>query len=145
MDYRWEFHPTSPADLSTDLLWRNPICGGFPDYWGVFREFDFVSLTGQATVTGGGRCNVRLCSEKIWKNPPWIRCVLVDNSSCFVCLLLSVSCTYWCMLVDDWVLGYLRFGAASDSGGGLDDTDDGAFCYSLCLSNLLTPQRGCLN
>mmetsp|Transcript_18872 Transcript_18872/g.43997 ORF Transcript_18872/g.43997 Transcript_18872/m.43997 type:complete len:347 (+) Transcript_18872:59-1099(+) len=27
--------------------YRNPICGGFPDYWGVFREFDFVSLTGQ--------------------------------------------------------------------------------------------------
>lgn len=27
--------------------YRNPICGGFPDYWGVFREYDFVSLTGQ--------------------------------------------------------------------------------------------------
>lgn len=28
--------------------WRTPICGGFPDYWGVFKEYDFTSLTGQA-------------------------------------------------------------------------------------------------
>ncbi|CAE7761394.1 unnamed protein product, partial [Symbiodinium sp. CCMP2456] len=27
--------------------YRNPICGGFPDYWGVFREYDFSSLTMQ--------------------------------------------------------------------------------------------------
>eukprot|EP00930_Biecheleria_cincta_P039523 TRINITY_DN27167_c0_g2_i1.p1 TRINITY_DN27167_c0_g2~~TRINITY_DN27167_c0_g2_i1.p1 ORF type:complete len:2805 (-),score=431.05 TRINITY_DN27167_c0_g2_i1:54-8468(-) len=27
--------------------YRNPICGGQPDYWGVFREYDFMALTTQ--------------------------------------------------------------------------------------------------
>lgn len=28
-------------------VYRNPLCGGFPDYWGVFKEYDFTSMTGQ--------------------------------------------------------------------------------------------------
>ena len=34
---------TAPASACA----RNPICGGFPD-WAVFREYDFVSMVGQA-------------------------------------------------------------------------------------------------
>jgi hypothetical protein len=27
--------------------YKNPLCGGEPDYWGVFREYDFQSLSAQ--------------------------------------------------------------------------------------------------
>lgn len=85
------------------MLWRNPICGGFPDYWGVFREFDFVSLTGQATVTGGGDAmsdSVQKRFEKIvhgfvafwWTTPVF----------CFVCYSLFLALVDVCW----WMTGF---------------------------------------
>eukprot|EP00929_Paragymnodinium_shiwhaense_P022172 TRINITY_DN14238_c0_g1_i1.p1 TRINITY_DN14238_c0_g1~~TRINITY_DN14238_c0_g1_i1.p1 ORF type:complete len:2889 (-),score=719.16 TRINITY_DN14238_c0_g1_i1:210-8876(-) len=33
--------------------YRNPICGGPPDYWGVFMEYDFQSLSAQGAYDPG--------------------------------------------------------------------------------------------
>ena len=65
-----------------DATWyhgaRNPICGGFPDYWGVFREYDFVSLTGQAMACpsvkkqfGNNPCGN---NPRVPRSHDWITC-----------------------------------------------------------------------
>eukprot|EP00747_Dinoflagellata_sp_TGD_P062480 gnl/TRDRNA2_/TRDRNA2_153030_c0_seq1.p1 gnl/TRDRNA2_/TRDRNA2_153030_c0~~gnl/TRDRNA2_/TRDRNA2_153030_c0_seq1.p1 ORF type:complete len:186 (-),score=24.89 gnl/TRDRNA2_/TRDRNA2_153030_c0_seq1:16-549(-) len=35
-----------PAELCTYpcKFYKNPICGGAPDYWGIFKEYDFQSM-----------------------------------------------------------------------------------------------------
>ena len=76
-----------------DGVARNPICGGFPDYWGVFREYDFVSLTGQA-CHGLPICQANQetafctrCSDSVETNPG---CLVAMIESLVVCLWSAV-------------------------------------------------------
>lgn len=67
--------------------YRNAICGGFPDYWGVFREYDFTSLTGQGAYDPW---------RYIWYSiVPSERATSSEESCPMVCSPSDTTCMPW--------------------------------------------------